>query len=575
MKSKLTTVAAGAAIIFAGTLLSRILGLVRDNLLMNTFSERWMTDAYLSAFLVPDTVYYLLAGGALSSAFIPVFSSYLTKEKRDDANRVASSIMNLMLLAICAGLIIIFIFAPSVIRVLAHGYEPGTPKFNLTVILAREMCVMVIFTALSGLMTGMLNSYRHFLMPVVVWNTYNLGILFGITVLSKIPVPANLPGFLHWEGQTLGIHGAAFGIVLGAITLAAFQLPVVIKHGFRYSPIIDWGHEGVRKVLILFLPVMVGLALQQVNLLMVPQVIGSALPDGAVTDLRNANRLILLPLGLFAIAVSTAAFPKLAEQVAQGATQAFRDTIARGVKVILLFAFPSTVGMLILTEPINALLWGGKGYGITDIRAAAFALAFFCLGLVALSMSQLINRAFYSLHDTLTPVIVGVLMVAANIGLALYLIKFSSLSYGGVALSTSITTILSTLILFEILRRKLGGIGGHAIAVTTGKLLLASTMMGVVIYFVASWLAPTSVVGGAAVWVGPHFPFPWPAPDLAARISDGMGVSRHDLALQIGASGLAGMMVYLLAIWLLRVEELHVISSRLLGKLRRKAPTTV
>lgn len=577
----MSTVAAGAAIISAGTLVSRLLGLVRENLLVNTFLPNHMiVDAYNSAFMVPDLVYYLLAGGALSAAFIPVFSGYLAKGQREDAQRTFSSIANLMMLAIVIGMALVAIFAPQVVRVVANGYEPGSPKFNITVMLAREMCVMLIFTALSGLLTGVLQSVHHFLTPVVVWNTYNLGIIFGISVLSKLHVPAWVPEFFHWNGPTLGIHGAAMGVVLGATTLALIQLPVVYKHGFRLTPVIDLAHEGVRKVLALFAPVMLGLSLSQVNLLAIPLIMGSLLPDGAVTDLRNANRLILLPLGLFAVAISTAAFPALAQQFALGEKQAFRETVGKAIKVIVLLAIPSAVGMLVLAEPIVALLYGGKNFGLTDIQATAFALSFFTWGLLAVSLVQFINRAFYSLHDTITPVFVSVGMIAANVGLSLLLIYYSPLNYGGVALSSSLTITASTVLLFELLRRRMGGIGGRDILRTIGKIALAAGLMGGVMYLAATLLAPTATVAEHLVKITPNLPFRWPAPDLEHPVKVGiMAVNGHalriSLALQMAVAMGAGMLVYAIALWVLKVEELRIVTDRFMAKVRRKSPTAV
>lgn len=572
---KTSSVAAGAMIIFVGTLASRILGLVRDNLLMNEFSDRLVTDAYRSAFLVPDLLYYLLAGGALSAAFIPVFSSYLSRGEREDANTTASSIANIMLLAIIAGLVLLFIFAPQVVRVIAYGYPPGSHKFNLTVILAREMCVMVIFTALSGLLTGILQSVHHFFTPVIVWNTYSIGIILGISCFSKLPVPGFIPGFMHWDGPTLGIHGAALGVVLGAMSLALIQLPVVMKQGFRYFARIDLQHEGVRKVLYLFAPVMIGLALSQANLLAVPQIMGSLLPNGAVTDIFNANRLILLPLGLFAVSIATAAFPQLSRLSALGELEEFRSTVVKSIKVISLLTIPSAIGLMILSEPIIALLYGGKGFGVTDIQATAFTLSFFTWGLLALSLIQLINRAFYSQHDTVTPVVVGIGMVFVNVLLTLILIK-TPLGYGGVSLSTSITSTVSTVVLLEILRRRMGGIHGHSLLTAIIKICLATTAMGLVVFIVAAVLAPLTQVGTGTVRISPAFPAHWPMPDLNMRVLEGMKTVpghlglRFHLALQIGASMLAGGLVFIVAAWLLKLDELRDVSSRFLGRLNRK-----
>lgn len=578
---KTSTVAAGAMIISIGTLFSRMLGLVRDNMLGNYFPNRLVTDAYRSAFLVPDLLYYLLAGGALSAAFIPVFSGYLAKKQADDANKTASSIINLMLLCITGGLVLLFIFAPEVVRVIAHGYLPGSHKFNLTVMLAREMCVMVIFTALSGLFTGMLQSANHFLTPVIVWNTYSIGIILGIGLFSKMRVPAFIPDFFHWTGPTLGIHGAAMGVVLGAISLAGVQLPVVLKKGFHYSPIIDLSHPGVRKVLMLFGPVMIGLALSQVNLLAIPQIMGSMMPDGAVTDIFNANRLILLPMGLFAIAIATAAFPRLSQQVALGQMTEFRKTVGSSLKVISLLTIPSAIGLMILAEPIASLLYGGKGFGITDIQATAYTLSFFTWGLLALSLMQLINRAFYAQQDTVTPVIIGIGMVATNVLLALVFAKFTPLGYGGISLATSLTSTASTLLLFDILRRKTGGIGGRTILVAIGKICLATVVMGVVVYLVAHLLAPVAQCGKNLYTINPIFPARWPMPDLTARIHDGIHTLpghlklRYMLIVQIGAAMACGMVAYAVMLKLLKVEEISAVADRFFGKIRRKRAAAV
>jgi len=568
-----SSIAAGAAIIFAGTLTSRVIGLVRENLLNNTFHNRLVTDAFASAFLVPDTLYYLLAGGALSAAFIPVFTGYLGKERREDANRVASAIATLMLLAVAAGLLLVFIFAPAIVRVVAAGYTPGSHKFNLTVILAREMCAMVLFTALSGLLTGMLQSINHFLATVVVWNTYSLGIILGISVFSRLPVPAWAPAFLHWGHGTLGIHGAALGVLLGAVSLVAFQLPVVLRHGFRFSPLLDLQHDGVRQVLRLFLPVTVGLALSQVNLFAAPQSLGSLVGDGGVMAIRNATRLVLLPLGLFGLAIANAAFPQMSRQAGEGARGAYLRVVNQSLRMLLLLVLPAAVAMMVLAEPLLALIIGGRDAGITEVRAAAFTLMLFTLGIVAVSVAQFANRAFYALQDTITPVIVQATAAVLNIGLALLLVRYRPVEYGGVAVAASLTLTAGTLVMLEILRRRLGGLGGRRILVAGGKILLATAALGVVTYFTACVFAPHALAGGSAVSLAPVAL--WPAPDLAHPIPGGLltpygGHSlRLSLFLQLALSGLAGALAYAGVLWALRSEELFSLVGRLGGRFRR------
>ncbi|MHB0935042.1 MAG: murein biosynthesis integral membrane protein MurJ [Armatimonadota bacterium] len=567
------SIAAGAAIIFAGTLTSRVIGLVRENLLNNTFHDRLVKDAFGSAFLVPDTLYYLLAGGALSAAFIPVLTGYLQKGQREEANRVTGAIITLLLLAMAAGLLFIFIFAPGVVRLVAYEYTPGTPKFNLTVILAREMSAMIIFTVLSGLLTGLLQSVHHFLATVVVWNTYSLGIILGISVFSKLPVPSWAPGWLHWTGPTLGIHGAALGVLLGALSLVAIQLPVVLRHGFRLSPVWDLRHEGVLEVLRRFAPVTVGLAISQVNLFAAPQSLATEVGDGGVMVIRNATRLVLLPLGLFGLAITNAAFPRLSQQANQGERAAYIRVVNGSLRMLLLLVLPAAVAMLVLSEPLMALIVGGEGAGITDVRAAAFTQAFFTLGIFTISLLQFANRAFYALQDTRTPVIVQVVTAAANIGLTIILIRYTPLSYGGVALAASLTLTAGTLVLLEMLRRRLGGLGGRRILISGGKILLATFALGVVTYVTARALAPQALAGGQPVSLAPALL--WPAPDLAHPVPGGLLALPGgqplwlSLLIQLVLSSLAGLLVYAGLLWAMRSEELFSLLRRLGGRFRR------
>jgi len=561
----MNTVAAGAAIISAGMLLSRILGYVRERMLIHVFGGSDISGAYNLAFVVPDLFYNLLAGGALSAAFIPVFTRYITNKQDRDAHRVGSTFILLLIIvmSVCATLGIIF--APQLINLLQLLHTEHTrlnaESIALTISLTRTMCFMLIFTALSGLFTGILNSYKHFLTPVIIWLVYNLSIMVGIGVFSKLPIFGGSPAHPN-------IHGAAYGVVIGAFLMAAIQFPVTLRHGFRFHPAIDLRHEGVRKVLILFAPVMLGLAMSQINLMILPLIIGSKFGLPAVTDIRMANRLVLLPLGLFAIAISTAAFPQLAEQIARGQLAAFRETMQRSMKAILLLSIPSAVGLFVLAEPITYLLWGGGKFDATSVRASAFVLMFFAWGLLGLGLTQVVSRAFYSMHDMVTPVIVGISMVVVNIPLSLYFAQHSSLQYGSVALATTLTTTLSTLVLLEILRRRMNGFGGRSILWTTEKITIASCLMGVVLYVVANFLAPT-FLGERLVPV-----FRWPAPALPFSVDPAtlpdVKVPQVPLLIQVGASMVAGIIIYFAALWVMRVEELHLVTSRIMSKLRKR-----
>lgn len=563
---KLSSVVAGAAIISGGMFLSRILGLVRENMLLNTFGATDISGAYNLAFVVPDLFYNLLAGGALSAAFIPVFTSYLTREKYEDAHRVGSTIITLLTLVMTACALIGIIFAPQLVS-LVKLIQPSDREFNpatiaLTISLTRVMCLMLIFTGLSGLLTGILHSYRHFLAPVVVWLVYNVSIMLGIMVFSKMPLFGGSPVHGHES-----IHGVAIGVVFGALLMALIQFPVVLKHGFRFQPVLDLAHEGVQKMMKLFGPVVVSMAMGQVNLTLLPIILGASFGYPAVTDIRAANRIVLAPLGIFAMAISAAAFPQLAQLAAQGEKDGFRLTLSRAMKAIILLSVPIMVALFVLAEPLTYMLWGGGKFGAQGVQASAFVVMFFVWALLGLGLVQVVNRAFYSLHEMMTPVICGVSMVVLNIPLTLLLAHYTSLEYGSAALSTTLTTTGSTLVLIEMLRRKMNGIGGRSITIMTLKVVAASALMGVVLFVVAKGLAPT-FMGEKLVPI-----FRWPAPPVpfsldVAAVQE-VHVPRLPLLIQVGISGTLGFLTYLGALWLLRVDELSLLTSRIMSKLRR------
>ncbi|MEI7831869.1 MAG: murein biosynthesis integral membrane protein MurJ [bacterium] len=570
---KKSTVAAGAMIISGGMLLSRLLGFVRENMLMNAFGDSDVTGAYNSAFMVPDLLYYLLAGGAMSAAFIPVFTNYLAKGEEEDAHITGSTIATALMVVMLFGSLLEFIFAPYIVRMIAPGYAWGSDVFNMTVTLTRIMCIMVLFTAQSGLLTGILNSYHHFLAPTLVWNAYNICIILGIAVFSKMPWRDGLLNIPADQHGALGIHGVAFSVVLGAFLMMAIQFPVAVKkYGFKFRFLLDFKHPGVIKVLKLFGPVMLGLSLTQINLLAIPLIIGSLLGAPAVTDIRLANRLVLLPFGLFAVAIATAIFPRFSQQVAMNEMAAFRALIARSVNTIMILIVPSIILMVVLAEPINYALWGGGKFDESGLRATSFVLMLFAWNLVGLSLQQIVSRAFYSMHDTITPVIAGITMVAVNVPLSIFLV-YTPLRYGGAAVATTLTTLLSTVVLTDLLRRRLGGINGSKILITNAKILAASLLMGVVVYFVAVYLAPVinnESIGPAFRWSAPSLPFT--KPEVITELKIGHA-ERIKLLLSVAISSGIGMAVYFTAIKLLKVEELQDVAGRFFKRFRKKIPT--
>lgn len=501
-------------------ILSRILGFVRDMVIYARFGQNNLTDAYNAAFSIPDFLYYLLVGGALSSAFIPVFSGYIATKKEEDGWIAASTIFNIIIILMLVGITIGVLFTPALIKLLVPGFS--SENMALTIKLTRIMFIQAFFMALNGICMGILNSYHHFLAPAIGAVMYNLGII----VIGLILAPY------------FGIMGFSIGVVIGAVLNFTIQLPALIKIGLKYRPVINLKHEGVRKIAKLILPVLIGLSVTHFNLF-VNQNLGSSLPSGMISALRAAQRIMQLPIGVFAIAIAVALFPTLTGQAAREERDKFKKTMSMGVRTIIFITLPAAVGLIALRTPVIRLLFQQGRFTVEDTQATAYALFFYCIGLFAYSAIQLLNRAFYSLQDTRTPVSVGVLAIIINIVLNFILIK--ELGHGGLALAYSLAGIVNMVGLLYILRRKIGSIDGKKMLISFGQTLVISLLMGIVAYQAAEL---------AAMFV-----------NIDTKIGQFIQVS-------VGIS--SGAVSFALLVLLLKMEEGEMAKDLLLRRLRRR-----
>jgi putative peptidoglycan lipid II flippase len=454
-------------IIMAAMIVSRILGYLRDVVIYARFGQNRLTDVYNAAFSIPDFLYLLLVGGALSSSFIPVFTGYLAAGKKEEAWEMASILFNLIMVVMFFGVIIAIIFTPQLIFFLVPGFSPE--YIDLTVKLTRIMFIQVIFMALSGISMGILNSHKHFLQPAAGAVLYNLCIVLVGLILSK------------WYG----IAGFSIGVVVGAIANFAVQLPQLIKIGLRYHFSFNLKHPGVQKVAHLMLPVLIGLSVIQLNVF-VNQNLASSLEPGAVAALRTGQRLMMLPIGIFAVAVSVAVFPTLTGNAARGEMEQFRRNVSLGLRSVFFVNLPAAVGLIAVGIPVVRLLFEQGMFTADATLATAHVLMFYALGLTAYAGMQLLNRVYYALQDTRTPVIVGVATIALNIILSFLLIK--PMAEGGLALAYSIAGGFNLLILLVILHRKLHGVDSWPIISSFAKSLFASLIMGFIAYSIAIFL---------------------------------------------------------------------------------------
>jgi len=493
-------------------LLSRILGFIRENLSGRLFN-RFETDAFFAAFIIPDTMYYLLVGGALSAAFIPIFTEYLAKGEEEEGWKVAGTFINITVLLLALFTVLGVIFADWVAP-LEAPYFPAD-KMKLLANLTRIMFPAVCFTALAGLMGGALNSYQHFLGPALGPIFYNIAIITGA----------------FWLGPRLGIGGMAVGVVAGAIGNFLIQLAFLSKFGrglYRFG-YIDLKNPGFRRMLILMIPALIGLSATQANIAFT-NVMASALPEGSITALRFANRLIQLPIGIFASGVAMAFFPLLSRLAAQKEMGQFKTNLSLALRFIFFIMIPSAFGLIILRYPIIKILFEGQKFTSHDTMMTAYALLFYSIGLFAHAGILMLPRAFYALKDTWTPVLVSVLSVSLSIALNWLFLHYTQLGVGGFALSFSIMGMVNLFLLLIILRKKINGIDGQAIVLSFLKTLGASLGMTGAIYLVQRIVS-----------------------DLAGRLV----LSGHwKAALEVACGMAVGIPVFFLAAWLLKMDEI-------------------
>lgn len=467
--SERSGVAKAAGIIMVSMVASRILGYVRDVVIYKEFGQERLTDAYFAAFSIPDFLYMLLVGGALSSAFIPVFAGYISTDREDDAWEAASIIFNLTISMMLLGITVGLVFTPQLINLLVPGFSPDFAA--LTVKLTRIMFAQALFMGLSGLSMGILNSYKHFLMPALGSVIYNL-----LTVVL---------GWLLAIYFNLGIMGFSLAVVAGAVANFAVQFPKLIQLGLKYKFSLNVRHPGVKKVYALMVPVLIGLSVTQLNLF-VTQNLASGLPAGMLSALKTAGRLMQIPVATFAIAVAVAIFPTLTENAAKNQMQDFKKNMSLGVRSIIFITLPAAAGLIALRVPIVRVLYQQGQFSPEATLVTAHAVFFYSFGVLGWSAQQLLNRTFYALQDTVTPAVVGGVSFVINMILSIVLI--GPMGHGGLALAYSVAGTFFMVGLLYFLRRKIGAINGRNLVISFARSLSASVIMGIVVYFTASYL---------------------------------------------------------------------------------------
>jgi len=479
---------------------SRALGLLRDIVISHQFGTSRALDAYFAAFAVPDFVFNVLAGGALGSAFIPAFSAALAQNDARRAWQLARAIINLAFVALTAISASLALLAPQVVALtVARGFAPSDQA--LTADLMRWMLVTPIIFGVSGIVMGILNSHHHFILPALAPVVYNAAIIAGALVLAP----------------TLGVYGLVAGVIAGAGLHLLVQIPWFWGKRFQISDfrfqnsnlqsaICNLQSNDVREVIRLMLPRTLGIAAVQINFL-VNTILASVLPVGAIAALAYAWRVMLLPVGIVGQSLATAVFPTFAAQAARAEIDDLRATFSTAFRATLFLTIPATVGLMVLGAPFIALLFQRGQFDARSTAETAWALQFFALALFAHSGLEIVSRAFYALHDTLTPVAVGVGAMVLNIVLSIALI--APLAHGGLALANSIATIVEVSLLLVMLRRRIGDLDAQRIARSTARIVVAASAMAIALVPFANHFASSPIfvalVGtliGAAMYFG-------------------------------------------------------------------------
>lgn len=442
--------------------ISRILGFVRETIVAGVYGATYQTDAFYAAFAIPDMMYDLLIAGALSAGFMPVFTSFLAKDDEDGAWKAANTFITVAIIFIIVFNIFGMIFAEYLVPLVAAGVVDNPEKYRLTVQLTRVMLPAVTFTVIAGLLKGILNSYKRFTASAFGPVVYNIGIILGAALL----------------GRTFGIYGMAVGVIVGAIFNALVQTPDFLRVGGKFTLKIDLKNPGYKRMLRLMGPSIIGLAFVRLNLLL-NQNIASLLDDGSITALRYAQRIMLLPVGIFSASVSTTIFPTMTSLIATKKYDEFRDTFSLGLRTLTFITVPCAVGLLALNIPIVRLLFKHGAFTEENLQLTAFALAFYCIGIIGQSIVPIIIRGFYSIQDTKTPVKIGFVVLLFNLVLNLFFVNFSNLAIGGIAFSTSLTSILEMILLYRKLGKKIRGLKTRELMISGTRSIIASILMGV------------------------------------------------------------------------------------------------
>ena len=530
--SEKRNIARAAGVLGFATVLSRIMGMVRDMVVSRLFGAGFATDAFFAAFQIPNMLRRFFAEGALTAAFVPTFSEWYTQKGEDEARRLANVCFTLLTIVMALVTILGIIFSPLIVHLMFPGFAHESPlrlpggeiitKPDLTILLNRLMFPYIFFISLVALCMGILNTMRHFFTPAISTVFLNISMIACAVFLhSRFDVP---------------IVALACGVLLGGILQLLLQLPTLYRYGFPIRPCFNFSHPAVRKIALLMGPAVFGVGVYYLNLL-VGSILASFLPQGSVSYLYYAQRLFEFPQGVFTVSVAQAILPSMSRQAAAGELEGVKESLGFGLRLTLFITIPAMAGLMICSTPIFSLLYMGGAFSYDKAVNCAIALFYYSLGLSLVALVRVLAPTFYALQDTKTPAQIA--LVAFIFNLLFSLMLMGPLRHGGLALASTLSALCQMAMLLYFLRRKIGRFGGRGIALAGGKTFIAALPMALLV----------SLVIRSADW----------------------SVQGHKLvkgAVLGGAIG-GGIAVFLLSAYLLRCEEVKEVFALLRRKMER------
>lgn len=475
--SENSRVVRAAGVVGMATMLSRVFGFIRDMIVAGLFGAGFTTDAFFVAFRIPNLLRRLLAEGSLTVSFVPIFTEYLKNRTREEALELADVTFTALSILLVVVSLLGILLSPLIVTVMAPGFVKSPAQYDLAVFLTRMMFPYILLISLVALCMGILNSLRHFAAPALSPVVLNLAMIVATLTLR---------GFFREP-----ITALAIGVMAGGVLQLAMQWPFLVRMGVRLKPNFRFRHPGLRRISLLMLPASFGAAIYQINIF-IGTILASLLPTGSVSYLYYADRIVELPLGVFAIAVGTATLPSFSEQVAQGRFDELKRTIAFSLRIILFITVPATVALIALRVPIISVLFQRGEFGIPSTLNTAQALLFYAVGLWAFSVIRIIVSAFYSLQDTKAPMKAAIVALIVN---ALFSVALMfPLQHGGLALATSIATTVNVGMLWIILRKRIGKLLDRNFYGSLGRTFLASFAMWGVILLIGR-IYPWNIAG--------------------------------------------------------------------------------